>query len=220
MSASLVCRFCLALLLVAKVGFAQAQAQDKGKDKDKVKQLLATSTCACVEQKQAARTAPLTKEGANQMLTQCMMAAAGKDLKAIQAAYGTNAFNDVEVMRQLGREVGGLLLQHCQSFTVISLAMAGKDGSASSGAATTGQTVGTLGKLRGTAFGLLDVQVSKTENATFAWLHRFEQAADLLAQLPQLQGRKVRVSWQEVELLQPDTQQYQKLREITGIELL
>ncbi|RZK14774.1 MAG: hypothetical protein EOO56_24230 [Hymenobacter sp.] len=202
----------LALLLAPGISLAQT--------KEKLQQQIATGTCECIDKKLAARPTgtPLAKEEANQVLVQCMMAASGKNLTAIQSIYGTEAFTDKEVMRQLGREVAGVMMQSCANFTTLSLAIANKE--TPSTAATTGQTTGQLGLLRGTEAGTLELQVSKTEKATFVWLHRFAGAEELLPQLSQLQGRQVRVSWQEVELFQPSTRQYQRLREITGISLL
>jgi hypothetical protein len=156
------------------------------------------------------------------MLMQCMMAAAGKEVKSLQAAYGPTAFSNKDAMRQMGMEVGGQLAQTCPSFATLSLAIAtdaAPDASAAT-TSTTGQTLGQLGKLNNGAYGLLEIQTGKTAKEEFAWLHRFAQADELLPQLAKLQGRQVRVSWQEVDVFQPATQDYRKLREITGIELL
>ena len=200
------------LLLAPGIGRAQT--------KEKLQQQIAAGTCECIDKKLAGRPTgtPLAKEEANQVLVQCMMAASGKNLTGIQTVYGTESFSDKEVMRQLGRDVAGVMMQSCTNFTTLSLAIVGKE--VPSTAATTGQTVGQLGPLRGTEAGTLELQVSKTEKASFAWLHRFAGADELLPQLNQLQGRQVRVSWQEVEMFQPSTKQYQRVHEITGISLL
>lgn len=105
----------------------------------------------------------------------------------------------------------------------LSMAIASEANTASAAApaaATTGQTLGQLGQLKAGTYGLLEVQTSKTAREEFTWLHRFAGAEELLPQLAKLQGRQVRVSWQEVEVFQPATKEYRRLREITGIELL
>ena len=200
-----------------------AQAQTK----EQVNEKIAGSTCDCLEKKIAAR--PGTSQGlgkteANQMLMQCMMAAAGKEVNSLQAAYGTAAFSDKETMRQMGMEVGGQLAQTCPSFMTLSVAIASgtepAGGAAPAPSTTTGQTLGQFGQLKAGTYGLLEIRTSKTAREEFAWLHRFAQADELLPQLAKLQGRQVRVSWQEVEVFQPTTQGYRKLREIVGIELL
>ena len=200
---------------------AAAQAQTK----DQVKEKIAASSCDCLDKKMAARPGGgkgLGKTEANQMLMQCMMAAAGKEVKGLQAAYGPTAFTNKDAMRQMGMEVGGQLAQTCPSFTTLSVAIASEaepDASAAT-TSTTGQTVGQLGKLSTGTYGLLEIQTSKTVREDFAWLRRFAQADELLPQLAKLQGRQVRVSWQEVDVFQPATQDYHKLREIISIELL
>jgi hypothetical protein len=196
----------------------------KAQTKDQVKDKITAGSCDCLNKKIAARPSgkDLNKTEANQMLMQCMMAAAGKEVKGLQAAYGPTAFGNNEIMRQVGMEVGGQLAQSCPSFMTLSLAIAGEKESAAttSTATTTGQTQGQLGQLSTSGYGLLEIQTSKTAKEEFAWLHRFAQADELLPQLAKLQGRQVRVSWQEVEVFQPGTQDYRRLREITGIELL
>ena len=200
-----------------------AQAQNK----EQVKEKIAGSTCNCLDKKIAARsktTKALGKDEANQMLMQCMMGAAGKEVVGLQTAYGANAFGDKDTMRQMGMEVGGMLAQTCPSFMTLSVAIANDANAVSAAnpaaATTTGQTLGQLGKLKAGPFGLVEIQTSKNAWEEFAWLHRFAGADELLPQLAKLQGRQVRVSWQEVEVFQPTTQDYRKLREITGIELL
>ena len=213
-------------LLAAVVLFFNAFVA-QGQTKEQVKEKIAASSCDCLNKKIAARpagSAELGKAEANQMLMQCMMAAAGKEVKGLQAAYGPTAFSNKDAMRQMGTEVGGQLAQTCPSFMTLSMALAQADEPAASPAATnsttTGQTLGQLGKLGTGTYGLLEIQTSKTAKEEFAWLHRFAQADELLPQLAKLQGRQVRVSWQEVDVFQPATKDYRKLREITGIDLL
>ena len=196
-----------------RLGHAQAR--------EAVKTTLAASTCECIDKKIAARnpSPALSKEESNQILAQCMMGAVGKDITTIQKAYGVDAFSNNATMRQIGQEVAGIMMQSCPSFMTLSMAMIDK-AVPSGSSTTTGQTLGQLGKLQGTGLGLLEIQVGKSEKAEFVWLHRFAQSDDLLIQLDKLQGRQVRVLWQEVEVLQPGTKQYRKLREITGLELL
>ena len=212
--------------LLAAVALFFCVSATQAQTKEQVKEKIAGSTCDCLEKKIAAR--PSTDKGlgkteANQLLMQCMMAAAGKELTGLQAAYGSAAFSNKEAMRQMGMEVGGQLAQTCPSFTTLSVAMASGTepaGGAAPTASTTGQTLGQLGQLKAGTYGLLEIQTSKTAREEFAWLRRFAQADELLPQLAKLQGRQVRVSWQEVEVFQPATQGYRKLREITGIEVL
>jgi hypothetical protein len=189
----------------------------KAQTKEEVKQKLASSICDCFTKKVADKqTANMSKAQATDLVKSCFITGAANDMAGIQHAYGTNAFEKEELMRQLGREVGVLMVQSCPAFLNVSMAIA-KEG-ADNSAATTGQTMGRLGGLHGTGLALLDLEVSKTEQAQFAWLQRLPTGDDLLPKLAQLKGQRVRVSWQEVDVLDPATATYRKVRQVIGIE--
>jgi len=206
----------VASLLVAGIQLAAAQT------KETVKEQLATEVCACLTKKSAvAKPETLGKDQIKQVFIACFSGAAAKHMKGIQQAYGQTAFSNSALMRTLGEEVGAQLVQNCPESMGYFMAIANKEDSSKPAAATSGQTVGTLGALRqaGAGLAMLTVQASKTEAVSFAWVRQFDNAEELLRKLPELQGKQVRVAWEEVELLQPDTRQYQKVREITGIEV-
>ncbi len=191
--------------------------------KEVVKKQISADVCECLTTKSAeAKPESLPKDQIQQVFVQCFGGAAGKHMKSIQQAYGQAAFSDKTTMRTLGEEVGALLVQSCPVSMGYFMAMSDKDGNSKSTAATTGQTVGKLGALSkpGAGVPLLEVQATKTEKAYFAWVRQFDKAEEMLHNLPQLKGQQARISWEEVEILQPDTQKYQKVREITSIELL
>ena len=183
---------------------------------------MAASTCDCLVQKLPAEgQKQFTKDQAKTTIVQCFAVSLGKDLKSLQQVFGPNAMNDKEVMNQLGRDMAGVMLQSCPTFMTYSMVMAGSEETeAVSTAATTGQTIGQLGTLGGTGVATLNIAVSKSENAKFVWGRHFPKDDELLGQLEKLKGHQVRVSWQEVEVLQPETKRYNKLREITGVEIL
>ena len=206
-----------ASLLISSAQLAVAQT------KEVVKEQLATEVCACLTKKSAvAKPETLSKDQIKQVFIACFGGAAAKHTKGIQQAYGQTAFSNSALMRTLGEEVGALLLQNCPESMGYFMAIADKDDASKPAAATSGQTVGALGALRqsGSGLAMLTVQASKTEAVSFAWVRQFDKAEELLRKLPELQGKQVRVAWEEVEVLQPDTRQYQKVREITGIEVL
>lgn len=201
------------------VGAQLAAAQTK----EAVKEQLAADVCTCLTKKSAeAKPETLSKDQIKQVFITCFGGAAGKHMKDIQQAYGQGAFNSSALMRTLGEETGALLIQNCPESMSYFMAVADKTDGAKSAAATSGQTVGTCGALRQPGAGLatLEVQANKTETVAFTWLRQFDGAEELLRKLPELQGKRVRVSWEEVQVLQPDKRQYQKVREITGIEVL
>jgi len=189
----------------------------KAQTKEEVKQKLASNICDCFTKKVADKQiSNMSKAQATELVKSCFIEGASKELPAIQHAYGTNAFEKEELMKQIGREVGVLMVQSCPAFVKVSIAVASEK--TESPAATTGQTVGRLGALHGTGLALLDLEVSKTEQAQFAWLQRLPAGDDLLPKLTQLKGQRVRVSWQEVDVLDPATATYRKVRQVVGIE--
>jgi len=195
--------------LVAASGQAMAQT------KEEVKSKISSNVCDCLQKKEAENPFDMmSKEQATATANPCFASGVAKELAGIQTAYGTNSFSNADLMRQIGREVAGEMMQSCPTFLRVSMAMAKPS---SSTAATTGQTVGRLGKLHGTGLALLDIEISKTEQAQFAWLQRPTEGNALLGQLAQLKGKLVRVSWQEIDVLDPTTATYKKLRQLTGI---
>jgi len=204
----------LGALVLPRLGHAQA--------KEALTEKLSVITCNCLQEKLAAQgQRKLTKEEARTIVIQCSGVSIGKEMKSIQQVYGANAITSKQIMNQLGSEMGVQMIQSCPTFMTYSMVMAGENAPASSPtAATTGQTTGQLGALHGTDVATLDLTVGKAEKAEFVWSRHFPQDDELLAQLDKLKGRSVRVSWQEVEVLQPGTRQYRKLREITALDLL
>lgn len=191
--------------------------------RETVKKQISVDVCDCLTAKSAeVKPESLPKDQIQQVFVQCFGGAAGKHMKSIQQAYGQAAFSDKTVMRTLGEEVGALLVQNCPVSMGYFMAMSDNNVNSKSTAATTGQTVGKLGALSkpGASLTLLEVQVNKTEKIYFAWVKQFDKAEEILRNLPQLKDKQARVSWEEVEILQPDTQKYQKVREITSIEML
>ncbi|GAB3294177.1 hypothetical protein [Hymenobacter tenuis] len=202
--------FMCATLLFAGRGHAQ-------QTKEELKAKLASSVCVSLEKTMAEKPTSLTREQYNKLIGQSFAPALGKDVTAFQRLYGKDAFGNEELMHDLGVEIGAILLQDCPAFMALTSLVS--EGPAST-ASTTGKSTGKLGALKGTGLGMLQLAISKSENAEFAWLSRFQGADELLPKLTTLQGRPVRISWQEVEIFQPEKKQYLKLREITAIELL
>lgn len=192
----------------------QAHAQTK----EQVKTKIASNICDCLEKKAAEKPFDtLSKAEATAIGMPCFTQAAGKEVAGIQHAYGSKAFGNPEQMRQIGREAAIIGLQNCPLFVQLSTAMAKEPGSDGANG-TTGQTTGRLGDLHGTGIAMLDIDLSATEQTQFAWLQHLQSGDDLLAQLPKLKGQLVRVSWQEVDVLDPSTNSYHKVRRLTGLE--
>jgi len=208
-------RFSTAL---ASICLIAASWQARAQTKEQVKVKIASSVCDCLQKKEAEKPFDtMSKEQATTAATTCFAAGAGKELTAIQHAYGTNAFSQPELMKQIGREVGGEMLQNCPAFIRASMAMAQTKADGTP-AATTGQTTGRLGTLHGTGLAMLDIDLNDNEQTQFAWLQHLQNGDELLAQLPKLKGQLVRVLWQEVEVLDPATNRYHKVRQLISIE--
>lgn len=207
--------FASILSVLFLVTSTQSHAQ---KTKQELNEKMAQTLCPAFEKavsEQKKQT--LTREEYYKIVTQTFAPVAGKEMANIKRLYGDDAFGNNQVMNRIGSEVGAQLLQDCPAFITLAQMMVITP---TSEAATTGQSVGKLGLLQGTALARLQVQTAKEENTEFLWLTRFPEADDLLTRLSTLQGRQVRVSWQEIDIYQPQEKRYSKMREITGIELL
>jgi hypothetical protein len=196
------------------VGSWQARAQTK----EQVKTKIASNICDCLEKKAAEKPFDkLSKEEAVAIGLPCFTQAATKEVAGIEHAYGSKALSSTEQMKQIGREAAVIGAQNCPLFMQLSIAMAKEPGGYGA-TGITGQTTGRLGDLHGTGIALLDIDLSDSEQTQFAWLQHLQSGDDLLAQLPKLKGQLVRVSWQEVEVLDPSTNSYHKVRRLTSIE--
>ncbi|MBD2715260.1 hypothetical protein KBK19_09455 [Microvirga sp. STR05] len=179
---------------------------------------MAAAICPALEKAASEqKTESLTKAQYLKILTQSFGPVAGKEVMTIKRLYGADAFGNAEIMNQIGTEVGAQLMQDCPAFMALSQMVAPAPEST---AATTGKSVGKLGPLQGTGLARLQVQIAKGDNAEFLWLTRFPEAEEILTKLNTLQGRQVRISWQEIDIYQPQEKRFSKMREITSIELL
>jgi hypothetical protein len=204
--------FLLGICLSTAAGQALAQT------KEQVKAKIASNICDCLEKKAAEKPFDkLTKEEATAVGLPCFTQAAAKEVTGIEHAYGSKALTDNELMRQIGRDAALVGVQNCPLFMQLSLAMAKEPGGYGA-TGVTGQVTGRLGDLHGTGIALLDIDLNDKEQTQFAWLQHLQSGDELLAQLPKLKGQRVRVSWQEVEVLDPSTNSYHKVRRLTSIE--
>lgn len=203
----------LIVCLLFHAGHSQAQ-----ETKETLKAKLAAAMCP-VFQKAVAdpQMASLSKTQYMSLITQGFAPVVGKEMATINRLYGAKAFGNAQIMNQIGTEVGAQLLQECPAFVTLSQRVVEQEAST---AATTGQTLGTLGTLGGTDLARLQVNGKKGEKDEFVVLNRFAGAEEMLAKLSGLQGRQARISWQETEVYQPQQKRYEKVREITAIELL
>jgi hypothetical protein len=192
-----------------------SHAQDT---KETLKAKLTAAMCPVFEKAVAdPQMATLSKTQYMNLITQGFAPVVGKEMATINRLYGAKAFGNAQIMNQIGSEVGAQLLQECPAFVTLSQRVA--EGEAST-AATTGQTLGTIGTLGGTDLARLQVNGKKGEKNEFVVLNRFTGADEMLPKLSGLQGRQARISWQETDVYQPQLKRYEKVREITAIELL
>lgn len=213
MSIQSCCASIVLVYLLFQAGHSQAQDT-----KEALKAKLTAAMCP-VFQKAVAdpQMASLSKAQYMNLITQGFGPVVGKEMAAITRLYGAKAFGDAQIMNQIGSEVGAQLLQECPAFLTLSQRVVEAPAAT---AATTGQTLGAIGTLRGTEVARLQVTGKQGEKDEFVVLNRFAGAEDLLPKLSGLQGRQARISWQETDVYQPQQQRYEKVREITAIDLL
>jgi len=208
-------RFVCAVLALFLFQAGHSHAQET---KEALKAKFAAAMCPIFQKAVAdPQMASLTNAQYMSLITQGFAPVVGKEMAAINRLYGAKAFGNTKIMNQIGSEVGAQLLQECPAFVTISQRVVAEGAST---AATTGQTLGTIGPLGGTDLARLQVNGKKGEKNEFVVLNRFAGADEMLPQLSGLQGKPARISWQETDVYQPQQKRYEKVREITGIELL
>jgi hypothetical protein len=206
-------RFLVLVCLLLQAGGSHAQ-----ETKEALNAKLAAAMCPLFQQAAAdPQMVSLSKARYMNLITQGFGPVVGKEMAAINRLYGAKAFGNAQIMNQIGSEVGAQLLQVCPAFLTLSQRVVEEKAAT---AATTGQTLGAIGPLRGTELARLQVNGKNGAQDEFVVLNRFAGAEEVLPQLKALLGRPARISWQETEVYQPQQNRYEKVREITAIELL
>lgn len=124
---------------------------------------------------------------------------------------------DQPAMRNLGIEIGkNLMKQNCEGFMKLSMAMANTNTTASA----SGITEGRLKKIETKDFSYFILVDNDNKERSFIWLRQFPGSEKFVADTNKLVGKKLKISWEEMEVYVPSAKNYYSIKEVTGLEVL
>ena len=122
-------------------------------------------------------------------------------------------------MREIGTDVGkNLLNQNCEPFMRLSMVMA-KDKIDQGIDEKTGSTAGKLKRIETKEFNYVVVVDENGKEKKFIWLRQFDGADIFAANPTSLIGKKLLISWTEIEAYVPSAKSYFPLKEIVKISI-
>ncbi|MFI5160363.1 MAG: hypothetical protein ACHQHN_03755 [Sphingobacteriales bacterium] len=125
------------------------------------------------------------------------------------------SMEDNDAMHNLGLEIGkNLISEKCPGFMQLAIKMAQKDGASSESAEGKFKRIDTKG------FNYIIVTGDDNQEKSFLWLEQFTGSENFMKNAAGLTGKKVQVSWKEIEVYLPESKGYYKVKEITAITIL
>ncbi|MBS1503130.1 MAG: hypothetical protein JST32_13765 [Bacteroidetes bacterium] len=158
-----------------------------------------------------------TQEEAVAAYTQLVMDHA--DMLGDLAAERHVDMGDMDAMKRVGVDLAvDLYKMKCEKFTELSKKMAMKVAQKEiSGEANGDAMIGTFKRIDKKGFNYIVVADANNNEKTFLWLRQFPGSESFMNGATQLIGKKISVSWKEMEVYLPDAKGYYPVKEITGI---
>ncbi|WP_107831267.1 hypothetical protein ABZR88_05020 [Mucilaginibacter yixingensis] len=199
-------------ILIAVLALAAVSVKAQTAGPGPVEKRLSDSLCACVTKLDLSKIN--TKDEAVQAYTNCVMQHA--DLLPDLAAEKKVQMEDQDAMRTIGIELAQTLMkQKCDAFVKLSLLMA-KD----KAAALANSTFGTFKRIDVKGFNYVVITDAAGSEKSFLWLREFPGSANFMQPPYKASGKKIKITWQEMEVYLPQAKGYYKVKEITGISIL
>jgi hypothetical protein len=128
---------------------------------------------------------------------------------------------DGENGRKIGEEIGRKLLLRCPKFIDISIKMAKeKKGDPPTIEEEVSETSGTITKVISPDFTEVMVKDTQGRESTFYWLRYFKGSENFETAPVGNIGKKVKITWTEMECYLPKAHGYYKIKEIKSIDFL
>ena len=121
-----------------------------------------------------------------------------------------------ESMRQIGTDIGkDLLAQNCVAFSKISVKMVQGEREKEN----KGDNTGIFKRIDVKGFNYIVISEGGNEKS-FIWLKQFPGSEKFINNTVALAGKKIKISWEEIEVYIPQAKGYYKIKEITSIEFI
>ncbi|MBD1366780.1 hypothetical protein IDJ77_23415 [Mucilaginibacter sp. ZT4R22] len=123
---------------------------------------------------------------------------------------------DQVAMRAIGIDLGkNLMKQKCDAFMKLSTAMVQKEAEDAGNFSD-----GTFKRIDSRGFNYIVISDRTGSEKSFLWLRQFPGSEKLQTPAAQLTGKKMKITWQEMEVYLPQAKGYYKVKEITAVEFL
>lgn len=200
------------LMFIAIKPFAQSQTNHVP---GPVERRITDSICACVTKLDMAKIT--NKQEAVEAYTNCITQKS--DMLVDLANEDNVEMTDVDAMKKIGVNIAvNLMKQGCPNFTKLGLFFAKKDGDVAGN--LTGSTRGNYKRTDLKGFNYIVITDNGNSEKSFIWLRQFPGSEKFMNGSGSLAGKKLNVSWQEIEVYLPQAKGYYKVKEITGITIL
>ncbi|MGY4539060.1 hypothetical protein ACVW0P_003486 [Mucilaginibacter sp. UYNi724] len=200
----------LLLMLFCAVNIAKAQKTAVGP----IEQKFTTSLCDCLSKLD--QTTITTSEEANKAFMECFMAQS--DLLVDLAAERNVTMDDGGAMNKIGADIGAnLLKQKCSAFIKLAVKMNDKK---KEDAAASLSTSGTFKRIDSKGFNYIVITDATGSEKSFIWLRQFPGSENFMGLTTKYTGKKLKVTWQEMEVYLPAAKGYYKVKEIVGVDVL
>jgi len=138
------------------------------------------------------------------------------DLLVDVAAEKKISITDDTAMNKLGEEIGkNLMSENCSAAVKLGVKMAANDDQPE-----TSTTEGVFKRIDLKGFNYLVIKDAGNSEKSFLWLRQFTGSEGFMTDAAKMIGKKVKVTWQEIEVYVPEAKGYYKVKEITGVDVL
>ena len=180
---------------------------------------IAEETCACIQ------ASGLEEKNANlELLTStCVQQAMLDHIGDITEAYRVDLSNPEtsrEIGETIGKEVGIWLATNCRIYRRLYMQRVAAPPQSETLTHPLHSTEGSITGLRGEELAFVILVDEYGDELSFLWLEKFPDSEEYLGRIEDLKGKRVRITWREIQLYQVRTQNYRKTKEIRGLELL
>jgi hypothetical protein len=200
----------LLLIIILIAGFNVAKAQNKpGPAETKMTNAL----CDCISKLD--KTKITNSDEANKAFMDCFTKQA-EFLPDVAAEHGVD-MTDSEAMNKIGSEIGGnLMKQKCDGFMDLALKMSEKNDKKPQVQSTTG----TFKRIDNKGFNYIVIVDNAGSLKSFLWLREFAGSDKFMGGTTSLLNKKLKITWQEIEVYLPTAKGYYKVKEITAVDVL
>lgn len=203
----------LITLTILFIAFSQISFAQSTRNIGPAEKKLADSICSSLSKHDISQIK--SKEDAVKLYTECITE--HTDLLSDVADELKIDMTDMQAMRKLGVNIAlDLMKVQCSKFTSLSILMAGTKSNYQN---LSNISLGTLKRIDNKGFNYIVINESGNENS-FLWLRQFPGSEKFTNGLAANLGKKVTISWKEIEVYLPTAKGYYKVKEITDLNFL